>query len=149
MAEANSYVLQVTQSWRGKDSQGKILPLHWAITVKTEGTDEAPVGNIYNAAGNIDTFYYESSFNVPLKNANWRGALEVGLVPHDGLSNVEQILSQVAVVRHDFNWNCQNWVWASLRELRHSGYEIKANLTWEDLVSEMGGLLEAWEDGDI
>ncbi|KAI0932315.1 hypothetical protein AcW1_000523 [Taiwanofungus camphoratus] len=146
---ADSYVLQVTQSWRGRDSKGQILPLHWAITVKTAGSDNTPIGMVYNAAGNIDTFFYETVANVSLKNTNWRGALTVGSLPKEILPNVERVFSQVPIVRHDYNWNCQNWVWASLRELRQLGYPIKPNLTWEVLRAEMNDLLDAWEAGDI
>jgi len=148
MAESDQYILNVTQSWRGKDSTGKVLPLHWALTIRTAGTGSNPYGNIYNAAGNIDTFYYEVLHDVPLTNANWRGDLPVGTIKKEDLSRVEEILSTVPTVRHDFKWNCQNWIWAALRELRYSNISIET-LTWERLRSKMDDLLEAWENGDI
>lgn len=148
MADTNHYVLHVTQSWRGQDSLGKIMPLHWAITLQTAGTDTAPVGNIYNAAGNIDTFYYDVSHNVPLVNANWRGSLAVATIRKIDLAKVEKVFSRIPTFRHDFNWNCQNWVWTALRELRQAGFPVET-LTWESLHTNMDDLLEAWEVGDI
>lgn len=148
MGDTGHYVLKVTQSWRGQDDSGKPLPLHWAITVQTAGTDQAPVGNIYNAAGNIDTFYYEVLHDVPLDNANWRGGLTVATIQKEDLVRVEKIFSGVPTFRHDFKWNCQNWVWAALRELRQAGFAVES-LTWESLRTNMNDLLEAWEVGDI
>ncbi|KAH9835646.1 uncharacterized protein C8Q71DRAFT_89583 [Rhodofomes roseus] len=148
MAETDVYVLKITQSWRGKDSTGKVLPLHWAITVKTDGTEGDPTGNIYNAAGNIDTFSYEVIHDVPLTNANWRGDLPVATINKEDLPKVEEIFADVPTVRHDYKWNCQNWVWAALRELRSNGFTIRT-LTWDSLRANMDDLLEAWENGDI
>ncbi|GBE78380.1 hypothetical protein BKA93DRAFT_808649 [Sparassis latifolia] len=141
--------LQVTQVWRGTDSEGNILPLHWALVVPTSGPDSDPVGNLYNAAGNIDTFHYEELTNVSLKNINWRGSLVVCNFPTDALHVVESILRRTPVVRHDYGWNCQNWVWACLRQLRRSGFDVRPKITWEGLRAEMFKLLEAWEAGDI
>ncbi|EPT04239.1 hypothetical protein FOMPIDRAFT_1114313 [Fomitopsis schrenkii] len=148
MADTDHYVLKVTQSWRGKDASGKVLPLHWAITLQTAGTDKEPVGNIYNAAGTIDTFYYEVLHDVPLVNANWRGDLAVATIRNVDLAKVEKVFSGVPIFRHDFNWNCQNWVWTALREFRQAGFNVKT-LTWESLRTNMDDLLEAWEVGDI
>lgn len=148
MPDSDPYILQLTQSWRGKDAQGDILPLHWALTIKTAGSLEAPLGNIYNAAGNIDTFYYETIYNVPLKNANWRGDLPVGIITRDALPLVENLFAWNEVVRRDCNWNCQNWVYTALRELRRASYDIKP-LTLDSLRSQMMDLLDAWESGDI
>ena len=150
MSDHNSQiVLRVTQWWRGKDSEGKILPLHWALTFKTSGSDERPVGNIYNAAGNIDTFCYEAQRNIPIRHDLWRGSLAVGRIPVESLDHFEHILSQNPIVRHDPEWNCQNRVWAALRELRQMGFAIEYNLTWAKLRIDMLELLEAWENGDI
>ena len=150
MADPNSQIpLQVTQWWRGKGAQGDILPLHWALTYKVSGSNERPLGNKYQAAGNIDTFCYEVERAVPIKHDGWRGSLTVGRIPEDSLEDFERILSQIPVVRLDPAWNCQNWVWNALRELRHAGFSINHNLTWSGLRTEMFALLEAWELGDI
>ena len=150
MIEGSSQiVLQVTQVWRGKDSDGRVRPLHWALTFKTAGTDDHPVGNCYNAAGNVDTFSYEAERNVPLRSANWRGSLAIGRVPAESLHKFEHILSQIPIIRHDPSWNCQTWVWTSLRELRHAGFSVEPNLSWSRLRDTMLDLLEAWECGDI
>ncbi|KAI0824262.1 hypothetical protein BC628DRAFT_1411178 [Trametes gibbosa] len=150
MAEGNSQiVLEVTQVWRGKDSEGNDLPLHWALTFKTGGTDDRPIGNCYNAAGNIDTYCYEAEREITLRNDNWRGSLPVGRIPAESLAKFEHILSQIPITRHDTAWNCQNWVWASLRELRHAGFSIEPILSWQRLRGDMFDLLEAWECGDI
>jgi len=143
------YDLYLTQTWRGKDSEGKVLPLHWALTVKISGTDDEPVGNLYNAAGNIDTFFYERLTGISLRNPNWRGSLLVCTFPEDQLLVLEEIMSETPVIRLDYNWNCQNWVWTSLRGLRHAGFEVRPNMTWAGLRTEMDALLEAWENGDI
>ncbi|KAI0639310.1 hypothetical protein C8Q77DRAFT_1080509 [Trametes polyzona] len=150
MAEGNSQiVLEVTQMWRGKDSEGNDLPLHWALTFKTAGTDDRPIGNCYNAAGSTDTYRYEVERDVPLRNENWRGSLPVGRIPAESLPKFERILSQIPITRADPSWNCQNWVWASLRELRHAGFSIEPILSWPRLRDGMFDLLEAWECGDI
>jgi len=143
MENTDSYVLHVAQKWRGEDSMGKRLPLHWALTIKTAGSD---IGNIYNAAGNIDTFHYEALTNTPLKDVNYRGSLLVGTIPRESLPEVEQLLSQVPVIRHDYNWNCQNWVWSGIRELRKAGYPIKPFMTWHELVIDMDRLVDDWEE---
>ena len=132
MADTDHYVLKVTQSWRGQDASGKPLPLHWAITVQTAGTDQVPVGNIYNAAGNIDTFYYEVLHDVPLDNANWRGALTVATIQKEDPAKVEQIFSGVPTYRHDFNWNCQNWVRALFEKMVEAG--LVAQQTVDEVV---------------
>ena len=150
MADPNSQIpLQVTQWWRGKGAQGDILPLHWALTYKVSGSDERPTGNKYQAAGNIDTFCYEVERNVPIRHDAWRGTLTVGRIPVDGLERFERILSQIPVVRLDPAWNCQNWVWNGLRELRQAGFAIDPNLSLSSLQTQMLELLEAWELGDI
>lgn len=149
MVEADLITLHVTQTWRGRGADNQILPLHWAITFRTGGTDDQPTGTIYNAAGNIDTYCYERLTDAPIKTHMWRGALAVGTVPKDRLPAMEQLLAQTPVVRHDPKWNCQNWVWTSLRELRQSGFGINPDLSWQVLCTEMFNLLEAWECGDI
>ncbi|TBU48385.1 hypothetical protein BD309DRAFT_997666 [Dichomitus squalens] len=150
MSDHNSQiVLYVTQWWRGKDSEGKILPLHWALTFNTSGSDERPRGNVYNAAGNIDTLRYEAERGVPIRHDLWRGSLAVGRIPVESLDQFEKILSQNPVIRHDPEWNCQNWAWTALRELRHQGFAIEYNLTLHKLRMDMFELLEAWENGDI
>ncbi|CCM00935.1 uncharacterized protein FIBRA_02982 [Fibroporia radiculosa] len=149
MANVGVYTLQVTQSWRGKDAYGNIFPLHWALTIRTSGSDARPIGKIYNAAGNIDTFFYETLSDAPLTNSNWRGDLKVGNIPADALPAMERILEgEVPVVRNNYNWNCQNWVWSALRRLRQKGFNISPT-TWDSLVSDMNSLLDAWESGDI
>ncbi|PCH33557.1 hypothetical protein WOLCODRAFT_147648 [Wolfiporia cocos MD-104 SS10] len=148
MADDDTYVLEITQSWRGKDYMGNIMPLHWAITAQTGGTDRIPTGHIYNAAGNIDTFFYEELHDTPLRNANWRGTLAVCTIPKDRLPDVERMFARVPVIRQDRNWNCQNWVHAALRELKDHEFDVKV-VSWEGLKRAMNELLEAWENGDI
>ncbi len=152
MGEANSpnqFVLRVTQWWRGKDSEGNLMPLHWALTCDTSGSDNIQAGNVYNAAGNIDTFCYEAERNVPIRHDGWRGSLVVGRIPVASLSQFERILSQIPVTRHDPCWNCQNWVWLSLCKLRQAGFAVDPDLTMARLRGDMFGLLDAWENGDI
>ena len=142
-------VLYVTQWWRGKDSEGKTQPLHWALTFNTSGSDERPTGNVYSIAGNIDTFLFEVERNVPIRNDLWRGSLAVGRIPVESLDRFENTLSQKPIVRHDAEWASHNWVWTALRELRHQGFAIEYNLTLHKLRIDMFELLEAWENGDI
>ncbi|OBZ79746.1 hypothetical protein A0H81_00694 [Grifola frondosa] len=150
MSHTNSLVtLQVTQTWRGKNSDGSILPLHWAITLRTGGSDNNPIGNRYNAIGNIDTFAYEKETNAIIRNDNWRGSFDVGSISVDRIPEMESILSQLPIIRQDPNWNCQNWVWSGLRELRWLGFAIRPRLTLKVLQNGLLGLLEDWEVGDI
>ena len=125
------------------------MPLHWALTYQTSGTDDRPVGNVYNAAGNIDTFCYEGSKDVPIRHDGWRGSLTVGRIPVDALDQFERILAEIPITRHDPEWNCQNWVWYGLRELRQTGFAIDPDLNFARLKTQMLELLEAWENGDI
>ncbi|KAI0724443.1 hypothetical protein C8T65DRAFT_714592 [Cerioporus squamosus] len=143
MIGANShveFVLRVTQWWRGKDSEGNLMPLHWALTCDTSGTDNGQTSNVYNAAGNIDTFCYEAEMNVPIRHDGWRGSLIVGRIPLASLNQFEHILSQIPTTRHDPSWNCQNWVCLSLRELRQAGFAIDPQLSMHAC---------AWENRDI
>ncbi|KAH9944467.1 uncharacterized protein BXZ73DRAFT_87358 [Epithele typhae] len=141
--------LQVTQWWRGKDAQGNIQPLSWALTYKISGSDHRPMGTKYGVAGTIDTYAYEVDRSVPIRHEGWRGSLVVGRIAPDALEQLERILSQIPVVRGDPSWNCHNWVWHGIRELRQAGFIIDPNLTWQGLRDKMLELLEAWERGDI
>ncbi|KAI0369115.1 hypothetical protein BV20DRAFT_968288 [Pilatotrama ljubarskyi] len=150
MADGNSQiVLEVTQVWRGKDSEGEDHPLHWALTFKTAGKDDQQIGNRYTVAGNTDTYCYEVVKDVPLRDETWRGSLSVGRIPAEAIPRFERLLAQIPVTRYDPSWNSQNWVWASLRELRNAGFSIEPILSWSRLRSDMYDLLEAWERGDI
>ncbi|TBU24981.1 hypothetical protein BD311DRAFT_867782 [Dichomitus squalens] len=142
-------VLHVTQWSRGTDSEGKTRPLHWALTFKTSGSHLRPIGNAYNVAGNVDTFCYEAQRDIPLRHDLWRGSLAVGRIPVESIDQFEKILSEIPIVRHDPEWNSQNWVWTALRELRQQGFAIEYNLSFDKLRSHMYGLSEAWENGDI
>ena len=99
--------------------------------------------NIYNAAGNIDTFFYEKIYDVPLKNANWRGDLPVGIITRDALPQVENLLARNEVVRRDGNWNCQNWVLSGLRRLQSAGFLGGETFTFQGLTA---ALLQAEND---
>ncbi|OCH96499.1 hypothetical protein OBBRIDRAFT_787058 [Obba rivulosa] len=152
MSDASLITLQVTQTWRGHGANYQVLPLHWAITFRTGGTDDQPKGTLYNVAGNIDTYCFEKLTDVPIKTHLWRGALTVGTIPKSNLPKMEQLLAQTPVVRHDPNWNCQNWVWISLRELRQKrelNINIDPELSWQILCAKMSRLLDDWENGDI
>ncbi|KAH9946771.1 hypothetical protein B0H21DRAFT_741687 [Amylocystis lapponica] len=140
--------LKITQTWRGKDANGRIYDLHWALTIQTGGDDDAPIGTIHNAVGNMDTFFYEKTYDAVLKNNNWRGALVVGNIPQDKIPELEDILAHNPVVRHSYEWNCQNWVHTALRELRMAGFDIKP-ITWETIRTQMWALLDDWESGEI
>ncbi|TFY66896.1 hypothetical protein EVG20_g4197 [Dentipellis fragilis] len=144
------YEVQVTQLWRGRDSRGHILPLHWEITLCTSGTYRNPKGNVYQLIGGTDSFTFDRQANKSIRaSQNWRGTFAVGYIPKHKLRGVEYILSNVPITRHDPAWNCQNWVWEALRKLKILGFEIHADLTWTGLQNEMADLLEAWETGDI
>ncbi|KZT06874.1 uncharacterized protein LAESUDRAFT_725627 [Laetiporus sulphureus 93-53] len=147
-SSTKNYVVQVTQTWRGKDSDGKVFPLHWALTIITSDIGDEPSGNIYNAAGNIDTYYFDQHNDVPLRDANWRGDLPIGTIRQADLADAERILADVEITRHHTNWNCQNWVWASIRALRRGGYAVQM-FTREQLIEKMDKLLDDWESGEI
>lgn len=146
----NDYTLQVTQLWRGRDSRGQILPLHWEISVQISGTNRDPRGNVYQIIGGTDSFVYDKQPNKGIQaSQNWRGTFTVGSIPRRKLVGVERILSSLPITRHNPDWNCQNWVWEALRKLKGLGFDINPNLTWMGLRNEMADLLEAWETGDI
>ncbi|EED78422.1 predicted protein [Postia placenta Mad-698-R] len=148
-SEDASYELNITQSWRGRDYQGGLMPLHWAITVKTASIDGKPVGNVYNAAGNIDSFMYDAPVNVLLQDANWRGNLKICSIPQTYLPELTRLFSEVPVERYNPDWNCQNWVWGAVHALRESGHEALKGFSMRDLRSKMLELLDSWEAGDI
>jgi hypothetical protein len=112
---SDARTLCVAQYWRGYDSNGRRMPLHWAlfaisnasldsIEASSSGKEHADQvdhwGTCYQAIGNIDTFAYSCSEDecMEIHAEGYRGCLVVGQI--DSFSaEVDASLQRVTVFR--------------------------------------------------
>ncbi|KAG2135777.1 hypothetical protein DEU56DRAFT_388313 [Suillus clintonianus] len=140
------YDIEVVQFWRGQKERLQPYPLHWAIYIPTG----PGIGNTYHILGNTDTYTIDFRCNQPYPNPDaWRGSFRVGRIAAHQLTALERYLASIPITRHDPSWNCQSWVWDSLRHLRHQGFDINWEIRLSDLQAQMCCLLEDWEYGLI
>lgn len=140
------YDVEVIQFWRGQKEPLQPYPLHWVIHIPTG----PGIGNTYHVLGNTDTYTIEFRRNQPYPNPDaWRGSFTVGKVAAHQLTLLERHLASIPIMRHDPRWNCQSWVWESLRHLRHQGFNISWEIRLSYLQTQMYCLLEDWEYGRI
>jgi len=153
--------LCVAQYWRGYDSNGRRMPLHWAlfaisnadpdsIKASSIGKQQADQvdhwGTCYQAVGNIDTFSYSCTEDecMEILVGGYRGCLAVGQL--DSFSTeVDTLLQRVTVHRGRDDWNCQDWVLAALERLKACGY-VASNITGNGVRNELEDILTNWKE---
>ncbi|THH28922.1 hypothetical protein EUX98_g5266 [Antrodiella citrinella] len=93
---------------------------HWQLLVMLS----AQAAHIHELRGNWDSFQYVHEL---LQSPNWMqsrtlcGGCLVGYVPRDQLANLQDILGNVVVVKHDKSFDCQTWLVLGLRALKEKG----------------------------
>jgi hypothetical protein len=98
----------------------------------------------------METFATQDRFDIPLQNGDdWRGSHVIGYVAPSRLHDLLNHIALVPVVRHRWNWNCQNWVYDVLKGLKDPDLYTDEKATFGKLQTHMLCLLEAWEVGDI
>jgi hypothetical protein len=148
--------LCVAQYWRGRDSNGQPLPLHWALFAIWNGTTDSLSsaqysaandhwGTCYQAIGNSDTFTYSRTVDecMEILADEYRGCLVVGEVNGGDLEEIEKGLENITIYRHRIDWNCQNWVLAALERLKVRGC-VGTNVTANGLRNELRDMWETW-----
>ncbi|OJA16404.1 hypothetical protein AZE42_05505 [Rhizopogon vesiculosus] len=153
--------LCVAQYWRGYDSNGRRMPLHWAlfaisnadpdsIKASSSGQEHADQvdhwGTCFQAIGNIDTFTYSCTEDecMEILAEGYRGCLLVGNI--DSFSpDVDTLLQRVTVWRGREDWNCQNWVLGALERLKACNY-VASNVTADGVRNELEDILKNWKE---
>ncbi|KAG1747152.1 uncharacterized protein EDB91DRAFT_72056 [Suillus paluster] len=152
--------LCVAQYWRGYDSNGQRMPLHWALfaisnaspdslRATSSGKEQADQvdhwGTCYQAVGNIDTFTYSCMEDecMEILAEGYRGCLVVGKIDSFSAEEINTLLQQVTVYRGRENWNCQNWVLAALERLKSCNY-VASCVSRDAVRSELEDILHDW-----
>lgn len=152
--------LCVAQYWRGHDSNGNRMPLHWAlfaisnanpdsIKASSSGKEHSDQvdhwGTCYQAIGNIDTFTYSCIEDecMEILAEGYRGCLVVGEIDVNSEKEIGTLLQQVTVYRGRENWNCQNWVLAALERLKASNH-IASTVSRDGVRNELEDILNDW-----
>ena len=147
MTEPAKLPIIVAHYDRGKDSTGAIAPFHWSILIPIPptGTD----AYAFQILGNMDTFELSSATIEPkyAKHEAYRGAVVVGSVPENELSRVNEVASRVAIYRYRNDWNCQNWVIATLDRMKPYGF-VGANVTENGIRNELAEQEARWQEGE-
>ncbi|KAH7927905.1 hypothetical protein BV22DRAFT_1193204 [Leucogyrophana mollusca] len=158
--QSGPQLLCVAQYWRGLDSNGQPLPLHWALFALNGATRESLAvsssakgadgqndhwGTCYQAIGNIDTFEYscQELEYMELLAQDYRGCLCVGEIDASDLEEVGKLLEKVSVYRGREDWNCQNWVYGALEKLKRNGW-VREEVTPNGVKNELNDVLERW-----
>ena len=89
---------------------------HWALVATSP---DSPLVEVFQIAGNIDTYYYDTKSANILTSRSLCGGVAIGEIP---LENVESLKTHLAtavtIVHGDPQWNCQRWIIKVVRELR-------------------------------
>lgn len=119
---------------------------HWNLTVLVSPN----VSHTFEVRGNSDTFtYVHDTVSVPIGSIpSYRGGCHVGEVPSTSIDRLDERLKRdVAVIRLDLSWDCQDWVLAALRLLRDDGIAFKT-VNQAYVRKELQEDMARWEEGD-
>lgn len=158
---SDTRILCVAQYWRGYDSNGCRMPLHWAlfaisnadsdsIQASSSGKEQADQvdhwGACYQVIGNIDTFTYSCTEDecMEILAEGYRGSLVVGKID-SCLAEMEKLLQRVTVCRGREDWNCQNWVLSALEKLKACNY-VARNISGNGVRNELEDILTNWKE---
>lgn len=146
--------LCIAQYWRGRDSNGRALPLHWALfaisnlTPEPLATNRASdlhehLGMCFQAIGNIVNFEYSCTEEcVEVLADEYRGCLLIG---EGDLTVIEDLIKRVQVYRGREDWNCQNWVLGAVEKLKQKGY-VGENVTANAIRHELDEMWRNWDN---
>ncbi|KAH7913190.1 hypothetical protein BJ138DRAFT_1146554 [Hygrophoropsis aurantiaca] len=158
---SGSSLLCVAQYWRGLNSDGVPMPLHWALFALDGATPESLAkssggkpeddgqndhyGTCYEAIGNIDTFEYscKSDEIMEILAQNYRGCLCIGEIDAPKVAQLKDLLATVRVERGNENWNCQNWIYGAITKLKGKGW-VKEEVTPSGVKNELEDILQNW-----
>lgn len=93
-------------------------------------------GQVHELRGNYDTFTYVFDC----------GGCLVGYVPPSTFPRLPEILREVAVVRNDSRFDCQNWILLALRVLKEKGI-VFGDMNEQKLRYELAADMERDETG--
>lgn len=132
---------------RGKDSTGAIAPFHWSILIPIPPTNVNAYA--FQILGNMDTFELSSgSIEASYaKHEAYRGAVVVGAVHENEISKVNEVAARVAIYRYRGDWNCQNWVMATLERLKPVGI-VDPQVTESGVRNELAEQEARWQVGE-
>ncbi|KAG0705719.1 hypothetical protein DFH29DRAFT_799598 [Suillus ampliporus] len=135
----------VAQYWRGLDSNGQRMPLHWALFAISNANQVDHWGTCYQAIGNTDTFTYSCMEDecMEILADGYRGCLVVGKIDSFPAEAIDTLLKQVTVYRGRENWNCQNWVLAALERLKCCNY-VASSVSRDAVRHELEDILNNW-----
>jgi len=146
--------LCIAQYWRGRDGNGRVLPLHWALFAISNLTPEPlatsratdlhdHLGVCFQAIGNMVNFEYSCTEEcVEVLADEYRGCLLIG---EGDYAVVEDLVKRVQVYRGREDWNCQNWVLGAVEKLKRRGC-VGENVTANAIRHELDEMWKNWDN---
>lgn len=118
---------------------------HWSLVVPLSRSD----AHFFQLEGNYDTFRYEFSYvNKYSESSSMRGGVRIGEIQPDAVLWLKEKLREVRVVRHDPDFDCQNWALEAIQLLKDVGGIIYSGITERGVRQELREEKERWEVAD-
>lgn len=118
---------------------------HWSLVVPLSRSS----AHIFQLEGNYDTFRYEYSYVDKFsESSSMRGGVRIGEIRPDAVLWLKEKLRDVRVVRHDPEFDCQNWVLEAIQLLKDVGGIIYSGITERGVRHELYEEKERWEVAD-
>ena len=119
---------------------------HWSLAVPLSHSE----AHVFQLKGNYDTFHYDYSHitNRFLESSSVRGGIQIGDIRSDALLWLKEKLEEVQVIRHNPDFDCQNWVLGAIQLLKEVGDIIYSGITEEGVRQELQKEEERWEEAD-
>lgn len=118
---------------------------HWSLVVPLSRSS----AHIFQLEGNYDTFRYEYSYVDKFsESSSMRGGVRIGEIRSDAVLWLKEKLRDVRVVRHDPEFDCQNWVLEAIQLLKDVGGIIYSGITERGVRHELYEEKERWEVAD-
>ncbi|KAG5653110.1 hypothetical protein H0H81_002257 [Sphagnurus paluster] len=77
-----------------------------------------------------------------------RGGIRIGDIRSDALLWLKEKLKEVQVIRHNPDFDCQNWALGAIQLLKDVGDIIYSGITEERVRQELQKEEERWEEAD-
>ena len=120
---------------------------HWSLVVPLSRSH----AHVFQLEGNYDTFRYEYSYDNKFsesESSSMRGGVRIGEIQPDAVLWLREKLREVRVVRHDPDFDCQNWILEAIQCLKDVGGIIYSGITERGVRQGLYEEKERWEAAD-